>query len=120
MSESSKILIGSFIPLIIYCAFLKPSSAQTNHLEGVSINVCGDGAEWPPFIYWKRDKNGEKTDQIEGYTVDLLTRVLNESNIKTKFFLPPWKRCLQKSVDNSQYTIALDASYSKEEKNNIF
>lgn len=43
-----------------------------------------------------------------------MSKILNEANIKTKFFLPPWKRCLQKSVDNSQYTIALDASYSQE------
>ena len=108
------------IPFALIAYFLAFSSntssleAQTHHLEGVTLNVCGDGAEWPPYIYWQRDKNGEKTSKIVGYTVDLLSRVLSEANVTVKFFLPPWKRCLEKSVDNSQYTIALDASYSKE------
>ncbi|NRA46119.1 MAG: transporter substrate-binding domain-containing protein [Oligoflexales bacterium] len=65
-------------------------------------------------MYWQRDEKGNKTEKIVGYTVDLLSRVLKDANINTKFFLPPWKRCLEKSVDNSQYTIALDASYSKD------
>ncbi|MFK7824423.1 MAG: hypothetical protein AB8G05_09710 [Oligoflexales bacterium] len=44
-------LLGSFICSSAFNFCIEFSNAQTHHLEGLSINVCGDGAEWPPYIY---------------------------------------------------------------------
>ncbi len=89
-------------------------SAQSSPLAGQSITVCGDGGEWPPYAYFARDSSGNKTTNIEGYTIDVLEAILSENNISVTFELPAWGRCLAKADEGKEYQIALDASYSEE------
>ena len=102
-------LIITFILLIIPLV-----SAQDSLLAGQSIRVCGDGGEWPPYAYFTRDAEGNKTDNVEGYTVDVLKAILEENQIGVTFELPAWARCLAKADEGEEYQIALDASYSDE------
>ncbi|MGI0118464.1 substrate-binding periplasmic protein [Zooshikella sp. RANM57] len=89
--------------------------AQETHLTGKTIHFCGDGAEWPPYTFWKR-VNGEKTKEVTGYDVDIITEILSKHKIKAVFFLPPWKRCLLEAEKNTNYQVALSSSYSDERK----
>ncbi|WP_027708774.1 substrate-binding periplasmic protein [Zooshikella ganghwensis] len=103
--------------LIASAASLSVSAQQTN-LAGQTIHFCGDGAEWPPYHFWKR-VNGEKTKEITGYDVDIITEILSKHQIKAAFFLPPWKRCLLEVEKNTKYQVALSSSYS-DTRNTLF
>jgi polar amino acid transport system substrate-binding protein len=72
------------------------------------INVCGDGAGWPPFTYHDQNK------KVVGYTVEVLTKILNDQGIEVRFKLPPWKRCLAETKRGGKYSISVDSSYSKQ------
>lgn len=91
-------------------------SVQTFAQEAREIRICGDGSEWPPFHFLEKDANGNKTDTVIGYSVDVLNEILKPKGYVLKFFMPPWKRCLS-DTENGKYHIALDASYSEERQN---
>ena len=88
--------------------------AEGIHLTGQTIIVCGDGAEWPPYVYFKRDTKGNKTEEITGYSVDMLNIILEEKQIHARIVLVPWKRCLLGAQRGQDYHLVLDASYSVE------
>lgn len=81
------------------------------------INFCGDGSEWPPYIYHERDASGRKTGKIVGYTQELISAILSKKKIKATFDLPPWSRCLSESKKGGAYHVAVDSSYSKKRDN---
>ena len=99
---------------IIFTLLTTLAFAQDSSLAGQSIRVCGDGGEWPPYAYFARDTEGNKTTNIEGYTIDVLKAILEENQIGVEFELPAWGRCLAKADEGEEYQIALDASYSDE------
>ncbi len=80
--------------------------------DGQTIRACGDGAEWPPFHYLKRE-NGEVTGDVTGYTVDLLQEIFSRRGIALDVELRPWKRCLADTAAG-KYQIALDSSFNEE------
>lgn len=76
------------------------------------ISVCDDGAEWPPYTYYKRSY-GVKTDQLIGYSVDYLQRVLERKGMHFKLELIPWVRCME-AVDHGDYDMLLNAANNPE------
>lgn len=90
---------------------LADESVKGDSLKGKTIRACGDGAEWPPFHYFKRD-GGTITEEVTGYTIDLLKTILSESGINLEVELPPWKRCLS-DTESGKYQIALDSSFNE-------
>lgn len=88
----------------------EPTAAEV--LDGKTIRTCGDGAEWPPFHYFKRDGD-DVTKEVTGFTVDLLKEIFDEVGIELEVELRAWKRCLAETAAG-KYQIALDGSFNEE------
>jgi polar amino acid transport system substrate-binding protein len=78
--------------------------------QGQEIKVCGQMAEWPPYLYFKRE-NGQRSEELVGYTIDYLQRSLAPHGLRYKFDALPWKRCLE-LVNRGLYDMLTDASYN--------
>ncbi|MET1079491.1 MAG: transporter substrate-binding domain-containing protein [Pseudomonas sp.] len=77
------------------------------------VRICDDAAEWPPYSYYLREQ-GQKTDRLSGYSVDVITRILNKHSIPFQIVLLPWKRCLAYLEQGDKYLMALSASKNPE------
>ena len=86
--------------------------AQT--LEGQMINICDDGAEWPPYTYYKRSIIGEKLDHVIGFSVDIIHEIFDKNGIAFSVQLIPWARCQKNVHFGKDYQMALNVSYNKE------
>lgn len=58
------------------------------------IRVCGQIAEWPPYLYFKRDLGGP-TDEVTGYSAEMLQLSLERKSLRHTFDMLPWKRCTE-------------------------
>lgn len=81
--------------------------------DKLTISVCDDDAEWPPFTFYRR-ADGVKTKKIIGSAVDALDRILRPAGISYTIELLPWKRCQLEIMAGTRYQLALNASYSAE------
>jgi len=56
--------------LSVYLAVTTVSAATitVDDLKGKTISICDDGAEWPPYTYYKR-VDGKKSKEIIGFSV---------------------------------------------------
>jgi len=95
-----------------FCLFAAVSSVWAESLAGRTIFICGDLAEWPPYIYFER-VDGEKTGEIAGFSVDVIREILAQHGARLEVRLLPWKRCLYEVEKGDNYQIVLDASYSE-------
>ncbi len=95
------------------CLFFNTLHAQ-GLLKGQTINICDDEAEWPPYTYFKRTPSGKKTQQVVGFSVDLIHEIFDKEGIEFTIRLRPWARCLKKVETGKTYQMALNASYNKE------
>ena len=103
----------AFLSAILSCAIgVATPSVQADSLPD-KIYICDDIAEWPPYIYFKRNGN-KKTDEIAGFSIDLIHEILSPHNIAFEISLLPWKRCLYEVEKGDTFQILLDASYSEE------
>ena len=108
----------SLVLAYLFTAALTNSNAMASDtgpgdlLRGKTIRVCGDGAEWPPYHYYKR-VNGNVTKEVTGFSVELLEAIFNPNGLKIEVELPPWKRCLS-DTKSGKYQIALDSSFNEE------
>jgi len=66
------------------------SFSDNTFLKNKTITGCENEEGYPPFIY--RNKVSE---ELEGYSVDLLNLVFKDSGAEIKYSLLPWKRCLK-------------------------
>lgn len=82
-----------------------------------TVKICDDLGEWPPFTYFARHK-GEPTQEVQGFTVELVNKVFTEAGISYSIDLLPWKRCLA-AVESGSYQMLLNATYN-EEREKIF
>jgi len=58
------------------------------------ITICAD-PEPPPWNFWKRDKNGEPTRELVGFSVDLMRKLFKRQGREVRFITGrPWARCL--------------------------
>ena len=85
------------IYIFVGCLIASTLSAQSVNLKGKTISICDDGAEWPPYTYYER-VNGEKTEELVGYSVDVIREIFTKYGIKFTLAIIPWQRC-QNEVD---------------------
>ena len=105
------IIFGLTLSCWLIVAF---SFAQAEDIKpGTVVRACGDGAGWPPYTYFKRI-NGQKTEKVIGYDVDVLRMIGEKNGIKFSVAMPPWKRCTKQTRKGKHFQIAVSASYSKE------
>ncbi len=86
---------------------------RTDNLTGITVNITDDGAEWPPYTYYRRE-NGKKTKEIIGFSVDVITEIFKKHNIKYTIRLLPWKRALISVERGKKYQMFLSGSFSEE------
>lgn len=93
---------------------------QAQALDRSPLRICDDADEWPPYTYYVR-KNQQQTRELTGYSVDVITRILDKQRIPFRIDLLPWKRCLSAIDNDEQYLMALSASKNPErEKQFLF
>jgi len=58
------------------------------------LSVCDEANEWPPYTYYRRI-DGQRSQQLTGFTVELLRRVAERRGLQLRIEMLPWKRCLE-------------------------
>jgi polar amino acid transport system substrate-binding protein len=109
-------LITLFVGTLWLFSTENASFAQTKSesiLNGTTIQFCGDGAGWPPYTFFER-KNDVKTNNIVGYDLDVVKKILSPLGIKSNFSMPPWRRCMVLTNLGEKYQVALSSSFSAE------
>ncbi len=96
--------------LVVIAAGASPLWAST--LKGSTIHVCEDGAEWPPYSYFKR-VNGQPTKEVVGLAVDIVGTIFKKAGVGLSIELLPWARCQKELITGNAYQLALNASYSE-------
>ncbi|MBB5205815.1 polar amino acid transport system substrate-binding protein [Inhella inkyongensis] len=82
-------------------------------LQGWTVQVCDDANEWPPYTYYERVE-GQKTEQVRGFSIELLERLLQPLGLKYRIELLPWVRCLQEVQRGQDYQLLLNATRNPE------
>ena len=67
-----------------------PAVAQTARFE---VRACGGANEWPPSSYYLR-RSGQPTDEVAGFSPDVLAAALEGSRFKPGAVLLPFARCI--------------------------
>jgi polar amino acid transport system substrate-binding protein len=80
--------------------------------EGGAIEICDDVAEFPPYVFHKRE-GSRKTDTITGMAYDLATTILVRHKLKFRVQLIPWKRC-EEGTKLGIYVMGLSGSLNPE------
>ena len=81
------------------------------------IHICDDGSEWPPYSYYER-VNGEKTDKVVGFMVDVVSEIFGKNGVVFTVELLPWQRCQDEVKRGEAYQMLLNASYNEERAQN--
>lgn len=108
-----------FLPTLYVAAVLcSHFPANVAHAQAAQwpdpLPVCDDGAEWAPFTYYLRDSSGVSTQKVVGYSVEVLTRILEPLGKKARIELLPWARCQLEVAMGQNFALALNASPSPE------
>ena len=88
-------------------------------LKGITIHIAEDGAEWPPYTYYER-VNGKATNEIVGYSIDVIDTIFKKNGINYTVELLPWKRALSEVKGGKNYQLILSASYNEERAKNYY
>jgi polar amino acid transport system substrate-binding protein len=94
------------------CAAL-PVQAENTRFNTLSLAICEDQDEWPPYSYFER-KNGQKGSKVIGYAIDVIEAIFARHGIRYRIALIPWARCLAELKDGRNYQMALNLSYRNE------
>jgi len=99
--------------IICLCILLITSTAFSDNsfLKNKTVTGCENEEGYPPFIY--RDT---ESDQLEGYSVDLLNQVFKDSGATVKYSLLPWKRCLKYMGKGKIMDLVLAAASTEERR----
>ncbi len=103
-------MITSKLIILVCLLYAMPICAQD--LSGETINICDDGGEWPPYTFYKRTSSGKRTENVTGFSVDLIQKILTGRGISFNLKLVPWKRCLRGVKKGRPFQMALNASFS--------
>ncbi len=79
------------------------------------VQICYHDGEWPPYIYFKRDKNILESNRVEGASVALFDRIFKALKLNYSITMMPWKRCLYEVDtfgDNQKYEMFFNGSYN--------
>lgn len=76
------------------------------------IRVCGQIAEWPPYLYFKRDLDGP-SDEVIGYSAEMLRLSLERKGLRYTMDMLPWRRCLE-SVRLGMHDMVTDLASNPE------
>ncbi len=95
------------------CLLAPGARAQPDGLGHLTLNICEDENEWPPYAYFER-VNGQKTERVLGYAVSVIDDILKRRHIAYQLDMIPWARCLAVAKLGKRYQMALNMSYNAE------
>lgn len=84
-------------------------------LQGVSISICGDENEWPPYTYYER-VHGKKTGRLVGYSISVIDAIFSRNQISYSVHLLPWTRCIAEVKDSLHFQMILDMTANAERR----
>jgi len=83
----------------------------------ITIGVEESNSEWPPFEYYER-VNGEKTDKLTGFTVEIITAIFEEQGLGLRIVKHPWKRLLKQLEEGNPVELIFPTSLNPERVEN--
>ncbi len=86
--------------------------------SGISIAICDDENEWPPYSYYQRI-DGKKTATVTGFAVAVIGDIFSRRGVDYSILLIPWPRCLAVAMLGKQYGMVLNMS-SNDERTRTF
>ena len=105
-----------FCSLLAWLAMCLPE-AHGNTLaapqSGISIAICDDENEWPPYSYYQR-VNGKKTENLTGYAVAVIHDIFSRHGVDYTIDLIPWPRCVAVTTLGKEFGMVLNMSYNVE------
>jgi len=106
-------MFSHYRAFIICALLLIPSIAlsDTSFLKNKTVTGCENEEGYPPFIYRNTDSGS-----LEGYSVDLLNLVFEDSGATLKYSLLPWKRCLKYMGKGKIMDLVLAAASTEERR----
>ena len=84
----------------------------TSHIKQLAF--CDDISEWPTYNFYEL-KDGKKTNNLIGYSVDVLNEISTRTKIPYTLNMVPWTRCLNTVKKNSKES-SLILQFSKNTK----
>jgi len=99
--------------LLLLCVIMSSASVSSLASDDKIIQICDDISEWPPFIFLRRN-DGRITQEIKGFSVQVIESILRKNNLKYELTLLPWKRCLQSVEKGQSYSMLLNSSFNEE------
>ena len=96
--------------LMLMLLTLANSAAAADSNNPTSIRFCADDAQWPPYSYL------DSNQQMQGFTVELLTRGFERLGQPIEIEQLPWARCLAAVENGRQFQVALDSSSSSQRR----
>lgn len=79
----------------------------------LSIAICDDENEWPPYSYYERI-DGKKTPNLTGFSIDVVHYIFSRHNVNYTIDLIPWTRCMAVASLGKEYGMVLNLSYNAE------
>lgn len=79
----------------------------------LSIAICDDENEWPPYSYYQRVE-GRKTTNVVGFAVDVIHDIFVRRGVAYSIDLIPWPRCLAVSMLGKEYGMVINMSHNAE------
>jgi polar amino acid transport system substrate-binding protein len=86
--------------------------------SGISIAICDDENEWPPYSYYQR-VDGKKTGVVTGFAVDVIDEIFRRRGVDYTIVLIPWTRCLAVAALGKDYGMVINLSYNAERTRNF-
>ena len=100
----------TFLLLIFLSSFASVAAIPEDQV----INICAEDAGWIPYSRPVKLKAGGGYE-FTGYNRDVAEAVFTKHNIKFKFEIRPWQRCLKEAIDGNIH-IVLDAAANDERR----
>lgn len=98
--------------IVLLLAAVTAGAHATPLAQEQVIRVCGQIAEWPPYLYFKRDLGGA-TDEVTGYSAEMLQLSLERKGLRYTIDMLPWKRCTE-SVRLGMHDMVTDLANNPE------
>lgn len=76
------------------------------------IRACGGDAEWVPSSFFRRSSQDIKTEQVVGYSPDVLRAALAGKGYQVEVELLPWMRCLKEVTAGKRYQVVMALIFS--------
>lgn len=107
---------------VVTGTFIQPvfaSLSEEKNLKNISISICDDENEWPPYIFFERTA-GRKGDKLIGFSIDVIDEILSRQQIHYTVTMLPWARCMFEVNNGNKYQMVLDFTTSPERETNYW